>query len=404
MLKNSFQRFVTLFKLHKRAYTLIVVLLMTFAGIVISRANDGELWLDGGKMFYDSLARGDFASTHYSSRFGVSVMWLYGIAHVAWSVTGFPLEKILSTIVYVITVVGIFVFVSRIKNFANKEFPWFVILIYLLITPYVISSPLYTTWLDKILTVSTALCILFWTEYLMCGQKKWVILWTGMCMGIAFLTKPAGIILLPLVMTMTGYTLWGNRSRNVIKPTLYVFFIAAAIFVIFYPAMWIDPRGVLMSRLTSSDAQIELAVPLLTNNSFILHIENVTEVFIADFMLTFGVVMVVRDLILAVRNKMLTQFLTPVTFLSAVGVLYVVLSFVIAIFLVDKVYGNIVSPRYIAPAIPLVAIYPLIKFRNNSLITSLALIVQCYRLPVVIWTFWILSYLIFGRVIYVPYW
>ncbi|PJA40537.1 hypothetical protein CO179_01985, partial [candidate division WWE3 bacterium CG_4_9_14_3_um_filter_39_7] len=369
-----------------------------------TNANDGSLWIKAGKHFFNALQHKDFLDTHYSSRFGVSVMWLYGLAKAIWLITSFSIEQILATIVFLLSVTGIVIFVKRLKKLDSQPIPSFTILTYLLLAPYIVSSPLATTWLDKILTISVTLCVVFWTEYLFRNKSTSLILLSGLTLGVAFLTKPAGIILVPILLLMTGYIIWKDHSVKTIIPLLYVFIIGASTFIFCYPAMWIDPLGVLFSRIDSPEAHLDLTVPFLTNNSFVPYLGNIVEGVFADFLLTVGTIMILVDFVVALKNKAFKKFITPLTFISIAGTCFVAISFILALFLVDKQYGNVISPRYIAPAIPLVAIYPLIKLRNNKIILSLAFLIQIYRLPVIIISLWYLSYLIFGNVIYLPYW
>ncbi|PIZ44348.1 hypothetical protein COY32_06570 [candidate division WWE3 bacterium CG_4_10_14_0_2_um_filter_41_14] len=395
-------------KNRAKVWIIIIILSVTCFGVVTAASLDGVVWLDAGKNFFDALSRGDFAATHYSSRFGISVMWLYGLSFIIATVTSFSVVSILTFMVYGFTVLCVFVLMHRVSRMA-PTFPVYMVTSYLLLAPYVVATPIFLTWLDKILMVSTVLTILFWTEFLLVScslgtSRTRLIVLTGISLGVALLTKPAGIILIPLLIAMTAYVLWRDKSFQVIKPLLFVFGLAGFVFFVFYPAMWVDPLGVLLSRINSSDAQVELTIPFLMDNGFIRYMSNVVVVFLADLMFTVGVFMLAIDLYKALYKKTLRTFITPITFLGLSGLVYSLIVTFIAVFLVDRAFGNIVSPRYYAPIIPLVVLYPLNKLRNHKLVLSLAFIIQVYRLPLVRWALWVGFYLVTTSIIRPPYW
>jgi len=140
------------------------------------------------------------------------------------------------------------------------------------------------------------------------------------------------------------------------------------------------------------------------DNGFIRYMSNVVVVFLADLMFTVGVFMLAIDLYKALYKKTLRTFITPITFLGLSGLVYSLIVTFIAVFLVDRAFGNIVSPRYYAPIIPLVVLYPLNKLRNHKLVLSLAFIIQVYRLPLVRWALWVGFYLVTTSIIRPPYW
>ena len=240
---------------------------------------DETKWLMRSGGFYTALAHLDFIRTFQREHPGVTVTWA-GTAGYLWRFPGYfkiateptpgvtlfhhllqdyqkqPLDLLVAGRVFVVTanvtsVALAFLVMVRLVGALAAFFAFMLVAF----DPYLVGL---TRLLhpDSLLSTFTFLSLISFLGYLTLGRQKGYLLLSGIAAGLAWLTKSPAFFLAPffglmlqveklkegyresLTYNFTIRNLWRTYS-----PLLLWFAIATAVFVLLWPAMWVDPLG-----------------------------------------------------------------------------------------------------------------------------------------------------------------
>lgn len=216
---------------------------------------DGPYWIVRSYNFISALLSHDWAGTFITSHPGVTTMWVSGIS--VWfkylSVGVATSENILPYIFHakfpiaLITSIGCVILYFLVKRIFNEKIAIISALLIALDPYYLAHSRVIH--LDALLATFmtlSVLCLIIHQNYL---ERRYLIL-SAIFAGLAFLTKLPSIILVPFIVISLFLSVHslelGNLSNRVkliqlVKNILIYFSIAAIVFVVLWPAMWVDP-------------------------------------------------------------------------------------------------------------------------------------------------------------------
>lgn len=214
-----------------------------------------------------------------------------------------------------------------------------------------------STWLDQFLTLFGFLSILFWIKYLN-ERKNAYLITAGILNGLVMLTKYAGWFF-PLIIIGLSI-IYSSRKKIDLKklflPLVLFLSISLVTFILLYPAVWVDPKRVLLLRFEDTSAPIKKMADIW---------EYLREIRLIDPVLILGFIFTILDWI-----KKRQDFLH---FIGVAGVLYI--SVYLFTFLILILLGKLDYPfllgiyRYTFPAIPLLALYTFSRYKvyiNNE--------------------------------------
>ncbi len=229
--------------------------------------SDAVRWHTRSSDFAHALKTEDFANTYQSYHPGVTLMWLSSGVEV-----GLKLQAKLQHTEYKsmentdgyywldgiskIVLVGIlFILLILQYKFISALFDPLVanLYVYLMaIEPYLIGINrwYHLTSLEVFLTFTSFLAFLIWADLRI---RKYIIL-SGMLFGLALLTKFSSLIVLPVFAAVYFITLIKDKNRiltNYLSDIFVFIVLACGLFVILFPAMWINPIAVLANLLTA---------------------------------------------------------------------------------------------------------------------------------------------------------
>lgn len=108
--------------------------------------------------------------------------------------------------------------------------------------------------LDALMTSFAFLSVIALLVYLLRAPKWYLLALSGAAAGFSALSKSPGIFLIPfaVLLVLAAHLLAGNRFvgaelRSLVKTLLLWGLAGAVTFVLFWPAMWVDPLGTLQS-------------------------------------------------------------------------------------------------------------------------------------------------------------
>lgn len=244
---------------------------------------DEHAWLARSGNFYYALARGDWANTFQRHHPGVTVTWaglmgfLIRYPQYAWDAPGQfgwlteeiepflrsqghdPLELLAagrSVVVAIITATLLGVFWLAARRFGL----WPAVLGVGLIAfdPFHIAHSRLLH-LDGLVSSLMLLAVLAWLDYLVTRQRSTLII-AGVATGLAWLTRSPAFFLGPLLVALTGLALVWLPAQGTPRPWaawlrggLIWGGIAAGVFVLLWPAMWVDPLGSLRQVLDAAE-------------------------------------------------------------------------------------------------------------------------------------------------------
>lgn len=221
---------------------------------------DSSPWINNGKLFLNALLKADLRATYLDSNPqmhpGLSVEWISALIQflLPAQLQNFlvPLHNLIfSTIFSICLSLGLSIFS---KSFSRKALMSSAI--YIILLPNLILIP-GSTYLDWIISGTLFLSTALWLEYL--NNKKFsLILWIGILIGVSFLTKYVSALIFPAFFIVA--LIKSLSIKSLIKPLATIFLIVSLIFVIFYPAMWIDPRHVLFSLFGKKESLYSFTV------------------------------------------------------------------------------------------------------------------------------------------------
>ena len=244
-------------------------------------------WIERSARFMEALSRGDFASTYQKYHPGVTLMWIVGLCTKLFkgdlfSIAIFPHFAFFTRVVLgtVFLAVLLFGFFRLYRLFGSRDA--LSIILALFITEPFVMALIRSIGPDSLLTIFIFAFLSFFIAFV--EENKFLDLFLcGIFLGLALLTKMTALVLLPVF--LVGLLLY--RRKKFIKSFLVIILIAAAVFFILFPAMWVSPVTTLKDIITLGviDAPLyDYASPIisdyLSNNIFIQRIFSYPLVFL----------------------------------------------------------------------------------------------------------------------------
>jgi len=234
--------------------------------------------------FLLALMRGEFAATYQTLHPGVTIMWFASAGLTAQ----YLLEKALGGLwpsvmglqeylkaVPVLPVSTRFLTAERLPFALTTSVA--VVLVYFLVeklfnrriaflsAAMIALDPLSLAYSRLVLpdALLTSLMTLSLLSFMICLKHGWslrYIAFSGITAGLAFLTKAPAALLVPIIGILTAYALFleamqWQKMRQVILALAVWGSLAALVFFLFWPAMWVDPVGTLKQTLVSATNQ-----------------------------------------------------------------------------------------------------------------------------------------------------
>jgi 4-amino-4-deoxy-L-arabinose transferase-like glycosyltransferase len=276
-------------------------------GLVLDRfvTVDEPSWLTFSGNFYQALAHGDFVKTYQIEHPGVTTMWA-GTAALVWLYPEYAYDapgqinwveqeigpflhehghhpvKVLaaarSVVVLAITIVLLLAAVAaaRLLGF------WAALAGFLLIA----SDPLHLALsrvlhVDALMSSLILLSLLAFLNYLYRGRQRLDLAISAVAAGMAWLTKAPAFFLIPfvgLLMLIELGSKWRSRQQLMMADIWRVVWslvawgaVGLAVFVLFWPAMWVDPINSLraIAREAIGYARSGHEAPLFFNGAIV---------------------------------------------------------------------------------------------------------------------------------------
>ena len=236
-------------------------------------------WLERSASFYNALAHGDWRGTFQREHPGVTITWA-GVAGFLWRFPGYykiaPQQEMTPTrfqaflersgrsslellvagrtlvVLGIVTALGLsFLIAARLLGAATAAFAFLLVAF----DPFSIALSRLLH-LDGLMSALMLLSILAFVDYLTRGKSMRSLVFSGIIAGLAWLTKSPAFFLAPFfgLLVLVHGSASTHRSTpamiatvrqiwRTFSPLLLWFAIAAAVFVLLWPAMWVDPLG-----------------------------------------------------------------------------------------------------------------------------------------------------------------
>jgi len=247
---------------------------------------DESKWLMRSANFFLSLAQKDFANTYQKEHPGVTIMWAgaagflyrypsyvtqgpgqqerpqqfhrylenHGASALDLLETGRRLD------VAAILIVLALAYLAAIRLIGHL--PAFIGFLLIAFDPFLIALSRLLH-LDSLLSALMLLSVLTWLNYLYRGRRWFDLSLSAGAAGLSWLTKSPGLFLLPFIGIVciveitrawrTEHPLsWKKIFRGYAIPALIWTGIGAAVFVILWPAMWVNPLDTLQQIFTAA--------------------------------------------------------------------------------------------------------------------------------------------------------
>jgi hypothetical protein len=253
----------------------ILIFLLAFLPRAIYPVSRPMQWYDRAIHFTDALLARDWAATYQSYHPGVTTMWLSGIGlklfawqrgvssgqllGVAPAKPGTIDDAVAAGVVPLAFVIALCIALSYVllRRIAGQKVA-FVGSFLLALDPFHIAY-------SKVLHLNALLATFMFVSVLLLFtyfyRAKWPdLVWSGAFAGLAFLTKSPSLFLIPYAVLLVGaYRLaalgpgaeegergqgWGRRLRGFIHVLLVWGGMAGVVFVLLWPAMWVEPLDV----------------------------------------------------------------------------------------------------------------------------------------------------------------
>jgi hypothetical protein len=278
--------------LARRTWLEIVLSVVVVLAIWLPRANgldrviavDEANWLIRSANFYKAISRGHFPYTFQREHPGVTVMWAGTLVYLA----RFPDYLLLSsgqvdrygyrdlleqtdhsylelfvageTVVVLVNTIALLLalfFARRILG----PLPAFLGVLLIAFDPFhaALSRFLHP---DGLLSSLLLLALLAFLSFLH-TRKLPDLLISGVAAGLSWLTKSPGLFIAPAAVLLSAIAAWHKRPENdgadfkgqlwqFVWPLMVWGLVALAIFVVLWPAMWVDPIGTISNVLTKA--------------------------------------------------------------------------------------------------------------------------------------------------------
>jgi hypothetical protein len=242
---------------------------------------DEDRWATRAANFFSALDRGEFAKTFQKEHPGVTTMWA-GAAGLLWHFPdyspgnasqvdvpryldllgehGHTILQLLAAgrfFMVLATTVALalaYIYAQRLLGLV----PAFIGFLLIAFDPFHVAHSRLLH-LDGLLSSLLLLALL---AFLTFGQERRVsaLIVSGVAAGLSWLTKSPGLFLIPTVGLLSALDVWNNRSlRSLARlpalawhftwPLILWGLVAIVVFVVLWPAMWVDPLGTLSSLL-----------------------------------------------------------------------------------------------------------------------------------------------------------
>lgn len=290
----------------------IVILFVLFLALLLPRifaldrfaTPDEPLWISRSGNFYYAITHKDFASTYQKEHPGVTVMWIGTIAYLLDfpeyrgsgvdqlkpNQTNYYLEKVAevsplkllttSRVLIVLThcLLLLFAFLYAWQIF-GREVAIFAFLLIAFEPFYLALTRVFH--LDALLGNFLLLSLLALIHYFQ-HRKFLDFIVAGVALGFAGLTKATAILFIPsliaIIVINAGYEIANNKHQKIKKilkehilTLIGLGIIAAIVFVLFFPAMWVDPLEVISQIIIKATRMSKQGhnIPLFMNGNIV---------------------------------------------------------------------------------------------------------------------------------------
>jgi hypothetical protein len=253
---------------------------------------DEPLWLDRSANFYQALWNQDWKNTYLVGHPGVTITWA-GMAGFLWEFPGYvklagkqitnlitfrqflishshnPLDLLVAgrtftALAVILVMLLAFPLLVRLAGWGLALFASFLIAL----DPYFIALSRLLH-MDGLVTALMFLSLLAFLCYLDKGRQKRDLLLSGVAAGLSWLTKSPAFFLIPFLGLMMlielfktwrdlgmaelrHHTAWLGEIWAVARPWLVWLAIGVIVFVLLWPAMWVDPLGTISRVFTKA--------------------------------------------------------------------------------------------------------------------------------------------------------
>lgn len=274
--------------------TLVLALLLWLPrGLALDHfvAVDERSWMTRAGNFYLALSTGDLASTYQYYHPGVTTMWIGALAYL-WQYPDYPADaaqeanpqirnmsegiedrlvanghdplSLLATArsLMVVAIVLLLLVAFWLAVDLLEVLPAFLGILLLGFEPFVLglTRMLHVDGLSSALMLVSVLALMRFCAPITAGRWRDLIL-SGVMAGLAWLTKSPALILGPMAFLILGIEFWRTRSsaafwRAVLMLALWGA-LAMVVFVLFWPAMWVQPLVNLQSIFSAAGEYAE---------------------------------------------------------------------------------------------------------------------------------------------------
>lgn len=246
--------------------TVIVALVPRLLHLNVFLTLDEFLWLDRSRNFSLALQSHDWAKTFQTGHPAVTTMWagswglwLYGFRHdliqsgtfnsflqgLSWEHQRLELFTYLRLPIAVVTALGIGGIAYLLTRLFNRHVGWIGGVLLALDPWYLAHSRVLHH--DALMTTFMTLSALALLLYIWREPGQWALLLSGICAGLALLSKALGLFLVPWTALLFIIALWlrrGHLSKVLTDGAMWGLTAWMAFFVP-WPAMWLRPTNTL---------------------------------------------------------------------------------------------------------------------------------------------------------------
>ncbi len=273
------------------AFLIIVIALWLPRGLALDQfvTIDENRWLTRAANFHRALAHGEYAHTYQHGHPGVTIMWL-GTAGYLWRYPDYAndapgefgwenseFEEYLRTqahdaldlleagrtfaVLANVLALGL-AYLAAVRLLGTRTAT--VGFLFIAFDPFEVALSRFLH-LDGLLSSWMLLALLLYLCFLYRGRRRRDLFGAGVAAGLAWLTKTPGLFLMPIVGLLALWELvlyWRTASvspawlrdfgRRALAPALLWAVVALGLYVLLWPAMWVDPVGTVQKVLAIS--------------------------------------------------------------------------------------------------------------------------------------------------------
>lgn len=250
---------------------------------------DEAKWLMRSGNFYYALATGDFAQTYQREHPGVTIMWAGAAAYflefpdyVRFGPDNFtrpqrlqdyleehqqePLEILALARGFMVLASGTALLLAWLCMISVISWlPATLGFLLIALDPFYLGLSRLLH-LDALSSTLMVLSISAWAVFIVNGRKPYYLILSGVAAGLSWLTKSPSFFLIPMIGLIQLGMLWKNWRSNTkthikdiwrtVSPARYWFLIGAGVFVLLWPAMWVDPLNTLQQVITQATSYV----------------------------------------------------------------------------------------------------------------------------------------------------